>query len=134
MRTLAVLFALLFAGCSMQADTKAAEQAVPRFHDLVDAGQFEVIYAESGEEFRKSISQDKFFAFIGAVHRKLGPVKATKPDGWFVNYNTSGTFVTLNYATTFVEGEGAEQFVFRLSGDKAVLVGYHINSSELIVK
>ena len=35
---------------------------------------------------------------------------------------------------TFEQGTGTEVFTFEMDGDKAVLVGYKINSKELILK
>jgi hypothetical protein len=64
----------------------------------------------------------------------LGKTKSAEKRGWNVNYHTSGTFVTLTYKTSYVEGEADEQFVYRLEGTVALLAGYHINSNALIVK
>ena len=120
--------------CSMSADTAAAEQAVRKFHEQLDAGRFDEIYAASADELKKATTQQDFVALLGAVHRKLGNVKAADNTGWNVNYHTAGTFVTLGYKTTFDGGDAQEQFVFRLQDKAALLVGYHINSTALIVK
>jgi hypothetical protein len=42
--------------------------------------------------------------------------------------------VTLPYNVEFTEGKGMEQFVFRISGDKAMLYNYNVNSPLLITK
>jgi hypothetical protein len=72
-----------------------------------------------------------FVRFLDAVHRKLGAVKEAKSQGWGVNYNTSGGTVTLTYQTQFANGSGTEQFVYR-TGSAPALLGYHINSTDLI--
>ena len=134
MRKFVAAIAVVLAACSSSADIKLAEQAVPQFHEMLDAGQFEAIYAASAEGLKKLSTQENFVALLKAVHRKLGNTKSTSQKGWTVNYHTSGTFVTLNYATIYAEGEAAEQFVYFLQGGRALLVGYHVNSNALILK
>ena len=135
-RRLVALIAAVCAlcACSMSADSELAEQAVPAFHSQLDAGHFEEIYAQSAEELRQATSQQDFVAFLGAVHRKLGNTKASEKTGWRVNYQTSGRFVTLAYRTSFDAGAAQEEFVYRLQDKAVLLVGYHINSTALILK
>jgi hypothetical protein len=45
-----------------------------------------------------------------------------------------GTMATLGYKVEFSEGKGAEQFVFRINGDKAMLYNHNVNSPLLIIK
>lgn len=127
------LFALL-AGCSMAADADRAAQAVPKFHEMLDAGRFEDIYAGAADDLKGATPQKDFVALLEAVHRKLGNTKSSTQQGWNVNYHTSGTFVTLNYATAYAEGDASEQFVYRLRANEALLAGYHVNSNALILK
>lgn len=137
MRHLLAFIAAAFttlSGCSMSEDTSVAEQAVPRFHALLNAGKFEEIYNASSEDIKKATKQQDFIALLEAVHRKLGEVKSSERQAWKVNYQTSGTFVSLTYKTIYSEGEAAEQFVFLLKGKAATLAGYHINSNALILK
>jgi len=118
----------------MTADTAIAEQAVPRFHEQLDAARFDAIYNESGDELKKASTQKDFVALLEAVHRKLGNTKSSGKTSWNVNYQTSGSFVTLGYKTSFDGGDAQEQFVYRLQDKAALLVGYHINSTALILK
>ena len=134
MRRFIVAVAVALAGCSMSADTKLAEQAVPKFHEMLDAGQFDAIYAASSDDFKKATTRESFVPVLEAVHRKLGATRSSHLKRWDVRYYTSGIFVTLNYSTAYAEGEAFEQFVYRLQGEKALLAGYHINSNALIIK
>jgi len=45
-----------------------------------------------------------------------------------------GTMATVSYDVEFSEGKGTETFVFHVSGDKAMLYRYNVNSSLLITK
>jgi hypothetical protein len=122
----------LLAGCSAGKDEAAAAQAVVQFHHQLDAGQFEGIYDASAPEMKASTPKANFIRFMDAVHRKLGAVKEAKQQGWGVNYTNGVGTVTLNYQTQFANGSGAEQFVYR-TGSAAALLGYNINSTDLVV-
>lgn len=131
---LLTFLAIALSACSMSADTTAAEQAVPKFHALLDAGRFAEIYESSSAELRKASSQQDFVALLESVHRKLGNMKSSVKQGWKVNYRTSSTFVSLTYKTIYAEGEATEQFIFQVQDTAALLVGYHVNSNALILK
>jgi len=61
-------------------------------------------------------------------------VKAATQQGFFVNFTTSGTMVRLNYTTKSEQGDAQEEFLWKMKGNQAVLVGYHINSNALVTK
>lgn len=69
-----------------------------------------------------------------AIHNKLGAVLQSSRQGFFVNYNTSGSNIRLTYATKFSSGDAQEEFLWSKSGDNFLLLGYHINSNALITK
>jgi hypothetical protein len=111
-----------------------AESAVTQFHNQYNAGQFRDIYNQADEVFRKSGDEASLVQYLEALQRKLGKVKEAHGTGWHVNATTGGTMVTLGYDVEFNEGKGTEQFVFRVSGDKALLYGYNVNSPLLITR
>ena len=134
MRRAIIALSLALTGCSMATDTHLAAEAVPKFHELMDSGQYDAIYATGSEALKSTNTPEKFAAVIGAIHRKLGPTKSSKQTGWNVRYRTEGTAVVLTYATVFAEGDGVETFTYRLKGDKALLEGYNIKSEALVLK
>ena len=121
-------------GCSLSEDTARAEREILRFHEMLSGGLFEELYDGSSRELKQATSKDDFVALLDAVNRKLGQVRSASKLSRNVNYHTSGTFVTLMYETVFAEGEGTETFIYRLNGDEALLAGYRINSTDLILK
>ena len=134
-RRLTLFFLILVAqlsACSV--DTSVADQAVAKFHSLLDTGRFADIYQASSSDLKAVSTEHDFVAFLDAVHRKLGVSGTTEKLTWNVNYHTSGTFVTLTYKTAFREGEATEQFLFRLQSNEALLAGYHVNSNVFILK
>jgi hypothetical protein len=128
-----VMAGALLAGCSSSKDIALAEAQIPRFRHLMAAQKFDEIYDAAGNELKKATTRKEMVALLSAVDRKLGPVKGSEKVRWNVNVHTSGMFVTLDYQTHFERGDGYETFVYQMVEDKALLVGYHINSNALII-
>jgi hypothetical protein len=130
------LAALLVAttSCSLTKGKGIAEAAVAQFHNQYNAGQFQEIYAQTDEGFKKATSEEQLTALLEALRRKLGTVKQSEQAGWRVNVTPMGTMVSLGYQVEFTEGKGTEEFVFHVSGDKAMLFNYNVNSPLLITK
>lgn len=129
-----MLVVALQLSCGVKKGKENAERAVERFHNQLNAGQFQEIYAESDEAFKKAATEEQVNQLFDAVRRKLGTVKFAKLTGWHVNATTGGTAVTLGYDVDFSEGKGTEQFVYHISGDKTTLLNYNVNSPLLLTK
>ena len=126
--------AAMLAGCNVQASIKEAEVEVGRFHQSLDAGNWQAVWAGADPDLRKATSRDQFGKLLDAVHRKLGKVKSSQQVGWNANATTGGSFVTVNTETTFEHGTGTEQFVFRKGdADKLTLVGYNSQSQDMMM-
>lgn len=134
--SLTLIASLLVAvsSCSLTKGKEIGERAVVQFHNQFNAGQYHEIYVQSDEGFRKAASEADTLALFEAVRRKLGTVKNSSQTGWHVNATPTGTMVTLTYDVEFSEGKGTEQFVFKLSGDKALVFNYNVNSPLFITK
>jgi Protein of unknown function (DUF3887) len=132
-RWLAVLVAaLLVAACSSSQDYTLAEAEVAHFRELMARQQFDQIYAEAADELKNATTSQNMTKLLAAIDRKLGAFKTAESNGWKVNFSPSATSVTLQFKAQFERGSGEETFVYRVADGKALLVGYHINSSELI--
>ncbi len=131
---LIVALIALTSSCSLGKGKELGESAAVQFHNQFNAGQYKEIYNQADEGFRKAAKESDVIALLEAVRRKLGTVKQSNQNGWSVNSTPTGTTVTLQYNTEFTEGNATEQFVFVVSGDKAVLYKYNINSPLLITK
>jgi hypothetical protein len=125
---------LLLGGCGSSEDLRIARDATTHVHAQMDSEQFADIYSQADNAFRAATKQKEFLDFMSAVHRKLGKVQNASQGGFFVNFSTSGTQVRLNYQTRFEEGDAREEFIWKIKGTEASLVGYQINSNALITK
>lgn len=128
---LAMLTATLCA-CSATADKAAAESGVAQFHRMLANGEYDAIYSGAANEFRQSGSRESAVRFLRTVHERLGAMRRIDQQGWRVNFVSGGNIVNMRYATEFARGRGTEDFVFRVNGGSAQLVGYHINSTDLM--
>ena len=125
-------FGLALSGCSVSRDKASAETEVAHFHQLLDAGRFHDIYAAAEPEFRATGSEQMAFGVFQMIHDRLGAFRSSHESGWRVNFQPGGNMVHLTYNTQFASAVGAEDFVFRIRGGAARLVGYHVNSPALV--
>ena len=69
-----------------------------------------------------------------AINRKLGKVKEAKQVGWNANNTNGVSTITITFDTTFERGKGTETITFlKPDDDKLVLLGYNINSQDMMI-
>ena len=128
--------AVLLVSCgSAKQNLALAKDAVTEFHSQLDLAQYSALYTASDEKLHNATTEADFTKLLEAVHTKLGMVRDSTLQGervaWFAG---EGATVTLAYDTKFSAGSGTEQFVWHITGGRAQLYGYHINSNDLITK
>jgi hypothetical protein len=129
-----VVFAVLF-GCTDTIKGKSiAEPKIAVFHDQLNAGLYEQIFTEASDEFRNAAPKEKIMALFTAIETKLGKVTSSSITSWKVNTYNFSTIVMLVADTKFEHGNGTETFTYGVSGDKAKLVGYYINSLDMMTR
>jgi hypothetical protein len=131
--TAAVLVSMCLAACSATKDVDIATAAVAQFRELMAAQKFDQIYSQGADDLKKSTTEQSLTRLLEAIDRKLGTFKSAQSNGWSVNYNTSGTSVTMKFKTEFEKGTGTETFVYRITDGKALLAGYQINSADMMI-
>ena len=133
--TLVILSAMALIGCGGFTKGKpAAEKAITQFHDSYNQGKLDDIWKSADSTFRTASTKPKYDDFIGAVQRKLGKVTTTSNIGWNVSSFNLKTTVLMAQKTVFENGQGTESFTFAINGTNAVLVGYNIQSMDLITR
>ena len=128
-------FGLCLAGCGGLTKGKvAAETAIALFHEQYNEGKLDTIWDGAHSKFRSTGKKGKYVEFLQAVQSKLGKVTSTANVNWKVGTFNLTTTVKMAQKTVFEKGEGTESFAFEMDGEKAVLVGYNIQSMDLIIK
>jgi len=127
--------ALLWTGCGGLIQGKAAsEAAIQRFHQTYNEGRPDDIWIEAHAKFRNATTKDKYDQLMSAIQRKLGVVTSSLNSTWKVNTQNFTTSVSMVQKTVFEKGEGTEVFTFEMDDNRAVLVGYNIQSMDLVTK
>lgn len=126
---------LLITGCGDTIKGKSiAESQVVAFHERLDAGRFDEIYSSADGAFRKAAPKEKVLELFSAVEKKLGKVKSSSTKTWNVKTFNFVTRVVLVAETEFEHGKGTETFTFQVSGGKASLIGYNMNSLDMMTQ
>lgn len=128
-----LILALTLSACSIGKDVPLAENGVKTFHSQLAADQIDAIVAASGPELTAGPARARFTQLLTVVRKKLGRPTGDKQVGWNDNINTGGHFISLDYQSKYERGDAAENFVYRVDGEKLVLAGYHVNSDALIL-
>jgi hypothetical protein len=126
----ACAFVLGLCGCGLKQNTKAAETEVDRFHQRWNADEFKAVYEEAHANFRNSQSADVTIGTLQGVKRNYGAFKSATRRSWGFSTDNGASSVKLKYDSAFENGSAVEAFVFRMSGDKALLVSYDIMTPE----
>jgi len=132
---LAMAISLALCACTDTIKGKSvAEPKIAVFHERLNAGQYDEIYSEASDEFRSAASKEKVFALFSAIDNRLGKVKSSSIKTWNVKTFNFVTTVIFLVETQFERGAGTETLTFRVSGDNAALVGYNINSLDMMTR
>lgn len=132
LRVSALAVTALVAACSPIQDTKAADAQIAVFHQKLNAGDCAGIYAAGSPKMKAAVSQADMTHICSIVHTRLGNFQSGQDIGWFDNVNTSGHFLTINYAAKYDRGEATESFVFKINGGQALLTRYGASSKALM--
>jgi hypothetical protein len=109
-----------------------AKKAADEFHTRFNAKQFGAIFDAADPEWRKTTDRDTSDKFFARVQRKMGACTTSASGGYNYSVTTGGTFVTISYETTCANGKLAEEFRWRVLGDKVLLVSYNASNPLLL--
>lgn len=137
MRKLLVVFlgCIALCGCGDTIKGKSvAEPQIAAFHASLNAQRFETIYDSATEDFRQAAPKDKVLQLFAAIQRKLGKAVSSTTNTWRVNTFNFKTTVVLVAETKYEKGTATETFTFLVDGEKATLMGYNINSLDMLTQ
>ncbi len=128
----AIVAALLLgmAGCGMSKNTKAAEAAVERFHRHWNANEFQAVFDDAHMQFRAAETPDRLKTALKNVKQHYGDLKSSSKRSWGFNTDKGITDIKLSYDSSYTHGNAVEEFIYRMSGDHALLLAYDIMSPE----
>lgn len=125
--------ALALSGCGLKKDTKAAEAEIDRFHKHWNADEFKAVYDEAHGNFRNS-PVDQAVATFERVKKNYGAFQSTTKRSWGFSSDNRVTDIKLKYDSAYDKASAVEAFVYRMAGEKALLVSYEIMSPEVAKK
>jgi hypothetical protein len=129
-----VAVALAVSACSASSDIEIAERAVEKFHERLNAHQFESIYDEAAEEFQKTDSKEQIVTFLRVVNTKLGTIRNARRVNLEVRTGLPDNTIVLGYETEFKEEIARENFVYKVKGANAQLLTYNVQARALVLK
>ena len=126
------LFAIT--GCGLSKSTKASDAEVDRFHQRWNANEFQAVYDDAHMQFRAVQPVERMTAILQSVKKNYGNFKSGKKRSWGFSSDKGITDIRLSYDSAFDHGAAVEEFVFRMTGDRPLLLSYDIASPETAAK
>ncbi len=125
----------MISGClsSMTNGEQQAKSLAVTMHQKMTNNDLAGIYDGASQRYKDAVTREKSDDLFSAISRKLGAPGDCKQQGFNMNATTSGTILKLTCETKFSkDATGTETFAWIKSGDQYQLLGYHIESEELI--
>ena len=132
--TVALLSVLVLSGCGVAKNTKVAEAEVERFHQHWNANEFQAVFDEGHMQLRAAQPVEQFTATIERVKKNYGQLTTSTKRSWGFNSDNGVTDIKLSYDSAYEHGAAVEEFVYRMTGEKALLVSYDIMKPETAAK
>ena len=130
----ALALILALSGCGLKKGTQAAEAEVDRFHKHWNADEFQAVYDEAHANFRSSQTVDETSGTLKRVKANYGEFKSATKRSWGLSSNSGVTEIKLKYDSVYDRGSAVEAFVYRMAGNKPLLLSYDIMSPETAKK
>ena len=125
----------MISGCvsSMANGEQQAQSLAATMHQKMASNNLAGIYDGASQRYKDAVTREKSDDLFSAINRKLGAPGECKQQGFNMNSTTSGTILKLTCETKFSkDATGTETFAWIKSEDQYQLLGYHIESEELI--
>ena len=135
--TLSALITLLLfglTGCGLAKNTKKVDAEVDRFHQHWNADEFQAVFDEAHMNFRNAQPASSLLSTFERIKKNYGKLQTSKRRSWGFNTNNGVTDIKVAYDSAFDRGSAVEEFVYRMNGDKPLLLSYDIASPETVAK
>jgi hypothetical protein len=122
---------LLNLGKSAYSDYRSASAAVDRFHLRLNAGDYDAIYADASEPFRRSGNHAQWIGYFEKAHQKMGNSGKASTISFYIHRKDGRAWVEEVVNTQFSLEQAHESFVWIGEGDQLQLYWYQIESPNL---
>jgi len=132
---LALLSVSSLCGCYIKGPgfQKEALELANAMHQKMTAGDLAGIYNNADQGYRNAVTREKSDALYSSIARKLGAPLDCSLGSTNFTVTATGTTVVSTCTTHFAKNaSGVETFTWRKTGDQFRLLGYRINSDDLI--
>jgi len=116
------------AGRSTYHNYQLASSAVDQFHMQLNAGDYNTIYDEATDDFRRSGSREDITRFFTSIHEQMGSAGNKNAAGFHVNWRNGRVWVDQVFNTRFEKGQGQESFVWEIQQERPLLYHYRLDS------
>jgi len=112
-------------------DYQISSDAVDRFHQELNAGDYAQIYEDATDEFRRAGSREDLNKFFDNIRQKMGTAGKRNPAGFHVNWQNGRLWVDQVFNTQFEKGQGQEYFLWEIRQGQPHLYHYRVDSPNL---
>jgi hypothetical protein len=106
-----------------------AQAEVAVFHNRLEAGRYNEIYAAASPVFQANTQEATFQKYLGTIHSKMGACKPlAKALTYFANSNQSGSTARFTYRIECSNGPLDEVITFRVEDGVPRLFRYQASS------
>ena len=136
---LLLIFAFISRGCRENIRRTgipaSAQSTLERAIEDIDAGRYEKLYQEAGDEWRRDATLEQSKATFRTLHDKLGSVRTrtfeTAREEQTGTAPIAGHSLVVIYETSFEHGEGMETFTLIERNGQWYLARYYVASTAL---
>lgn len=127
-----ILLGVVFSGCISvepiyyEQEIKTADEAVKKFHLLLNEENYEELYNLTDEQARAIKSKDDFVQVMKQIQLRFGKVLNSSKVNAQATSQASSTKVEMVYQTKFEGKEIKEKFVWIVAKKKAGLFSYEV--------
>jgi hypothetical protein len=130
---MAVLLVIVWElGSSLLIARRLSNNAVARFHQEINQGDYDAIWADADDGFRIGGTKDQLVGVLQKIHDKLGNSSSATLFNIQVNANTRGSFVVATYNSKFATGPAQERFIWKKTSNNVKLYRYDVQSKALM--
>ena len=115
-------------GRSTYHNYQLASSAVDQFHMQLNAGDYNTIYDEATDDFRRSGSREDITRFFTSIHEQMGSAGNKNAAGFHVNWRNGRVWVDQVFNTRFEKGQGQGSFVWEIQQERPLLYHYRLDS------